>query len=488
MDLSKLYMPETPLEKILKPLGLYDPSRDPMRRSKKRMLVSQQLVHDAIFRLAHNEKSSAPPSPPLPRKRQRFKCRKRFKKSKRPPFHTSMFMQDYVDPRCRSRDTRQGKQFRYNYRMPWVEVDKLVRTFKEHPEWLSYRGARSSNGTKSCPLEMLIMGVLYWMGDACSWRTIENLSNRSLSQESFRKFAPHFWQAVATHIAPDHIVLPETLDDVAKLAAQYEKRGFPGAIGSVDGVQIAWEACPFAWKRHCTGKEKVPTLGFNVTVDHDCRFQHVSPIMAGRYNDLTKSRYDDYITLLRSGKFADYKYTLRTKDGTLITRCGPYLICDNGYHAWVQLMQGSKHTAQHHLVLWSTNLESCRKDVERAFGQLKKRFRVLKVPNHIEDCLIVNNMFITCCTLHNILLDCDEPFKNGDFVIQPNDKRYIMQGRRRIRLLAAGAKFDASHTGYDGLINADPAFIKMRDPAFEKKRNELAWHYMFQWRNKLIVR
>ena len=327
------------------------------------------------------------------------------------------------------------------------------------------------------------MGTLYWMGDCCSWRTIENVSGRVLSKESFRRFAPQFWEAVATHIAPQHIRLPETLEDVEKLSAKYKARGFPGAIGSVDGVQIPWEGCPYAWRRHCTGKEHHPTVGFNVTVDNDCRVQHVTSIFAESYNDLTKVRYDDYITLLRSGKFDKFKYKLRTKDGQFITRYGPHLICDNGYHAWLQLMQASKHTAQQHMVLWSTNLEGCRKDVERTFGILKKRFRALKVPCLIQDCRVVHNLFIACCALHNILLDCDEPFKSGEFVIQPEDKRYIVQGRRRRKLLA---RTDRAFTGYEGCINADPTFIKLRDPQFEKKRHELAWHYLYQWRNKLI--
>ena len=395
-------MPQTPLEKILKPMGLYKVSRDPLNRGK-RMLFAQQIVHDWFFgsRSADEKKVDAPASPP--RKRPRYKSRKRFKKRKRPPFHTSPIFKDYHNPLCRFRGTIEGREFRDNYRMPWVDVDKLVRTFKEHPEWLGWRGPRSGNGRKSCPLEILIMGVLYFMGDACSWRTVENVAGRVLTKESFRDFSPKFWNTVATYIAPKHITLPETLEDVAKLSAKYEERGFPGAIGSVDGVQIAWEGCPFAWKQHCTGKEKHPTLGFNVTVDNNCRFQHVSPVMAGRFNDLTKTKYDDYISLLRSGKFNDYEYTLRTRDGASITRRGPYLICDNGYHAWVQLMHASKHTAQQHLLLWSTNVEACRKDVERAFGQLKKRFRLLKIPNLIQDCRVVNNLFITCCALHNIL-------------------------------------------------------------------------------------
>ena len=136
--------------------------------------------------------------------------------------------------------------------------------------------------------------------------------------------------------------------------------------------------------------------------------------MAGRFNDLTKARFDDYIQLLRSGVFDDFVYTLYKRDGTTMQRHGPYLICDNGYHAWTQMMCPSKHTAQSALSMWSIRLEETRKDIERVFGMLKKRFRALKVPILIQDAAVVNNLWITCCTLHNILLDCDTQFRKDE--------------------------------------------------------------------------
>ena len=70
MDFSKLYMPQTPLEKILKPMGLYDPSRDPMRK-RKNMLVSQQMVHDLIYGFPkQNDDYNSDASPPKRRKRK----------------------------------------------------------------------------------------------------------------------------------------------------------------------------------------------------------------------------------------------------------------------------------------------------------------------------------------------------------------------------------------------------------------------------------
>lgn len=52
---------------------------------------------------------------------------------------------------------------------------------------------------------------------------------------------------------------------------------------------------------------------------------------------------------------------------------------------------------------WSKALESVRKDVECFFGILKGRFRVLKLPILYRKKEDVDNMFFTCCTLHNML-------------------------------------------------------------------------------------
>ena len=50
-------------------------------------------------------------------------------------------------------------------------------------------------------------------------------------------------------------------------------------------------------------------------------------------------------------------------------------------------------------------MESVRKDVECAFGILKKRWRVLKLPMRVRRKYNAENIFTTCCILHNMLLD-----------------------------------------------------------------------------------
>ena len=499
------------MQYVLEPFGLYNPMRDTFNKvhkyknqnhpgqreytSKRRYkhfgqfgahhYMLQRWMWSSLFNTegedhtakAYGEDRADGGAPVLKRPRRR-RSTKKFKKRNRPAYYTCQFIQDLENPFCQDPKHIDGREFRLNYRMPWQQVQNLITTFENHPEWLPTRRMRA-NGRGRCPLSILIMGVLYWCGEGCTWRNVENVAGRVVSYETFRQFSRHFFAAVAKHIAPLHIKLPQTVEDCEKLHKEYAARGHPGAIGSVDGVQLCWEGCPYAWRRYCTGKEKYPTLGFNVTCDLDGRIQHTTPVMAGRFNDLTKARFDSYIQLLRSGVFDDFVYELYKEDGTKIVKHGPYLICDNGYHAWLQLMCGAKHTARTGLTMWSVRLEETRKDIERVFGMLKKRFRALKVPILIQDAAVVNNLWITCCTFHNICLDCDTQFRKdeGHFRMTADQARHVVLHRLKVRLLAHS---DWSYLGYE-FKRADPEFVRQRDPDFEKFRWELARHYTHEW-------
>ena len=67
-----------------------------------------------------------------------------------------------------------------------------------------------------------------------------------------------------------------------------------------------------------------------------------------------------------------------------------------------------KNCTSYKYIRFSEFLESMQKDIECTFGILKKRFNILKVGTcgcKVESC---DNIFLTCCVLHNMLL-----FKDG---------------------------------------------------------------------------
>ncbi len=79
-----------------------------------------------------------------------------------------------------------------------------------------------------------------------------------------------------------------------------------------------------------------------------------------------------------------------------------------GFHRWRVLQSPFTICSLQDEALWSAQAESTRKDIEGTFGILKGRFRCLKLPILIHDQQDIDNMFFTCCILHNMLLLHDE--------------------------------------------------------------------------------
>jgi hypothetical protein len=52
-------------------------------------------------------------------------------------------------------------------------------------------------------------------------------------------------------------------------------------------------------------------------------------------------------------------------------------------------------------------LEALRKDVECTFGILKGRWRIFKTGIRFHNTEVSDNIWMTCCALHNLLLDED---------------------------------------------------------------------------------
>ena len=66
-----------------------------------------------------------------------------------------------------------------------------------------------------------------------------------------------------------------------------------------------------------------------------------------------------------------------------------------------------KHTLYIRETRWSQWLESMRKDVECTFGIMKGRWRILKSGIRLHGVDIADEIWLTCCSLHNMLLEED---------------------------------------------------------------------------------
>jgi Plant transposon protein len=86
---------------------------------------------------------------------------------------------------------------------------------------------------------------------------------------------------------------------------------------------------------------------------------------------------------------------------------GCWIMCDNGYLNCPCLISPIKDPIILKERLWSEWLESMRKDVECTFGILKGRFRILKTGICLHKIESIDQLWSTCCALHNMFLDDD---------------------------------------------------------------------------------
>ena len=80
---------------------------------------------------------------------------------------------------------------------------------------------------------------------------------------------------------------------------------------------------------------------------------------------------------------------------------------ENGYHDWSITVPPFTHKNFRDKICWSEWMESMRKDVECAFGILKERWRILKTGVCLHSTQAVDQVWLTCCAFHNMLLEID---------------------------------------------------------------------------------
>ena len=99
----------------------------------------------------------------------------------------------------------------------------------------------------------------------------------------------------------------------------------------------------------------------------------------------------------------------RNASGEIITvkYSGPWLVVDNGYFNWSVTVPPITKTVYYNETRWSEWMESMRKDVECTFGIMKGRFCILKSGIRLHGVDIADNIWMTCCALHNHLLEID---------------------------------------------------------------------------------
>jgi hypothetical protein len=112
----------------------------------------------------------------------------------------------------------------------------------------------------------------------------------------FKKFITTF----VNEFFNDYVINPVGAD-LANIMETYRLLGLPGCIGSMDVTHVPLLRCPKDARHLCTGKEKYPTLAFQVVVDHNRRITNVSRSFFGACSDKMINNDDDFSNQILKG-------------------------------------------------------------------------------------------------------------------------------------------------------------------------------------------
>lgn len=209
----------------------------------------------------------------------------------------------------------------------------------------------------------------------------------------------HFCANVVRIFGPEYLRQPNE-DDLNTLLAENAARGFPGMIGSLDCMHWCWKNCPTAWQGQFQGKEKTPTIILEAVASRSLRIWHAFFGTAGSNNDLNVLERSPLLDPLVNSEAPQVEFSV---NGSTYTQ--PYYLTDGIYPPWAIFQTSISEPQGRKRRLYAATQESVRKDVERAFGVLQQRFRILALPCKLWHPEAMHDVMLACIVLHNMIVE-----------------------------------------------------------------------------------
>eukprot|EP00644_Phytophthora_capsici_P002357 jgi/Phyca11/105696/e_gw1.11.839.1 len=180
-------------------------------------------------------------------------------------------------------------------------------------------------------------------------------------------------------------------------------------IGSIDCMHWVWKNCPITLAGQHKGKEKKPTKILEVVADYDLRVWHYNFGSPGSLNDINVLEQSRIFDSMLRGDSLEVLYSINGNTYDM-----PYFLADGIYPEWCVFVKSIEKPLGNKRKLFAKYQEANRKDVERCFGVLQARWRILDIPCRLLSPIKIEKVMKTCIILHNMIVEDERELQDGD--------------------------------------------------------------------------
>ncbi|CAJ2670521.1 unnamed protein product [Trifolium pratense] len=192
-----------------------------------------------------------------------------------------------------------------------------------------------------------------------------------------------------------------TQDDLQKILHVSELRGFPGMIGSIDCMHWEWKNCPKAWEGQFTrGDKGTTTVILEAVASHDLWIWHAFFGCPGTLNDINVLDRSPVFDDVEQGKTPSVNFYVNQRPYDMT-----YYLADGIYPSYPTFVKSIRLPQSEPDKLFAKYQEGCRKDIERAFGVLQARFKIIREPARLWDIADLSIIMRSCIILHNMIVE-----------------------------------------------------------------------------------
>jgi hypothetical protein len=225
-----------------------------------------------------------------------------------------------------------------------------------------------------------------------------------MSQSMARVCCREFNKAIPLLFSSEYLRLP-TANDLKAVAGLHKKvHGVDGMFGSLDCMHTYWKNCPVALQSSYKGRQSGPTIVLEAIADYNLWFWHVSYGYSGAMNDLNILNISPLLEKWTEGSFGalerDSTVVPFSVGGESFERM--YVLVDGIYPKYSRFVRGLPQPITEEETRFTQWQESARKDIERAFGVLQCKWKVLSYPIHTMNIESIASLMECCLILHNM--------------------------------------------------------------------------------------